>query len=149
MKIDDLLYGPQGVRKNSSAGKAAASATIIDFQSLLAEQLRGGAPAAEPAGQAAPLAVAAPVSPALRLEGLSLTETAIDTLESFGSALGNKALSPAELAPYADAMEEEAVGLMSVKNQLPAGDLLGQLLERVATVTYLEAAKYRRGDYSA
>lgn len=46
-------------------------------------------------------------------------------------------------------MEEGAVGLMSVKDQLPADDLLGQLLDRVATVSYLEAAKYRRGDYSA
>lgn len=148
MKIDDLLYGPQGIKRNGLLGKTAASPGGVDFHKLLEEQLQGVAPAA-PMQEVAPLTPMANVSPALRVEGLSLSESAIEDLESFGEALKNKTHSAADLAPYVDAMEEKAVGMLSVREQLPPGDQLGALLDRVATVTYLEAAKYRRGDYSA
>jgi len=148
MKIDDLLSGPQGIKKNASGGRPAGSTGGVDFQRLLEEQLQGAAPAA-PVFEAAPVSPMAAVAPGLRVEGLSLSESAIEDLESFGAALANKKISSADLAPYVDAMEEKVVGMLSVREQLPPGDQLGVLLDRVATVTYLEAAKYRRGDYSA
>ncbi len=148
MKIDDLLYGPQGIKKTNTAGKPAASSGGVDFKQLLDEQLRGVAPAA-PGSDVAPAIPVASVAPGLRVEGLSLSEAAIEDLESFGAALENKKIPFADLAPYVDAMEEKIVGMLSVREQLPPGDQLGVLLDRVATVTYLEAAKYRRGDYSA
>jgi len=148
MKIDDLLYGPYGIKKNTTAGKAAASPGGVDFHKLLEEQLQGMTPAA-PAPGVTSLTPMANVSPGLRVEGLSLSEAAIEDLESFGAALENKKLSAADLAPYVEAMEEKAVGMLSVREQLPPDDQLGVLLDRVATVTYLEAAKYHRGDYSA
>ena len=149
MKVDDLLHGPQGLGKNRTVGNSAPTGTV-DFQKLLEEQLqRASAPAASAGlGETAAIGAAAPVSPALRIEGLSLTETAIDTLDSFGAALADKHLAGADLGAYADAMEEGVIGLMAIRDQLPPGDQLGQVLERVATVSYLEAAKYRRGDYS-
>ena len=148
MKIDDLIYGPYGIKKNSSAGKTAASSGGVDFHKLLEEQLQGAAPSA-PAQGVAPVMPMANISPALRVEGISLSEAAIEDLESFGAALANKDLSAADLAPFVEAMEEKAVGMLSVREQLPPEDQLGLLLDRVATATYLEAAKYHRGDYSA
>ena len=148
MKIDDLLNGPYGIKKNTTGGTTASSSGGVDFHKLLEEQLQGAAPSA-PTQTVAPVTPMAAVSPALRVEGLSLSEAAIEDLESFGAALENKKLSAAELAPYVEAMEEKAVGMLSVREQLPPNDQLGVLLDRVATVTYLEAAKYHRGDYSA
>ena len=148
MKIDDLLYGPQGIQKNTTGGKAAASTGGVDFQKLLEEQLQGMSPST-PVRETAAVTPMAAVSPALRVEGLSLSESAIEDMESFGAALENKTLSATDLAPYVDAMEEKVAGMLSLREQLPPGDQLGVLLDRVATVTYLEAAKYRRGDYAA
>lgn len=148
MKIDDLLYGPQGIKNNTSVGKPAASSSGVDFQKLLEEQLQGTT-STSPLRESAPLTPLADVSPALRVEGLSLSESAIEDLESFGVALENKDLSATDLAPYVDSMEEKVAGMLSLREQLPPGDQLSVLLDRVATATYLEAAKYRRGDYSA
>ncbi len=152
MKIDDLLYGPNGIRKDTTTTAKGAAGGGIDFQQLLDQQLQQGAVPAAPVGAPGLIDSVAPVaavSPSLRIEGLSLTESALDTLDAFGAALANGNVSGADLAPYADAMEEGVAGLMSVRNQLPADDQLGQLVERVATVSYLEAAKFRRGDYTA
>ncbi|MDH3360232.1 MAG: hypothetical protein OEL55_05110 [Desulfobulbaceae bacterium] len=148
MKINDLLSGMQGINKNTNIGKNSVTSGGVDFHKLLEDQLQGVAPSS-PVYEAAPVVPMASVSPALRVEGLSLSESAIEDLESFGAALENKLHSAADLAPYVDAMEEKVVGMLSVKDQLPPGDHLGALIDRVATVTYLEAAKYRRGDYSA
>ena len=148
MKIDDLLYGPQGIQKSTTGCKGTAAPCGVDFQKLLEEQMQGVVPGA-PVRETAPVTPMAAVSPALRVEGLALSESAIEDLESFGAALKNKINSAADLAPYVEAMEEKAVGMLSVREQLPPGDQLGVLLDRVATVTYLETAKYRRGDYSA
>lgn len=150
MKINDLLTGMQEIKKNTKSGANGVSSGGVDFQKLLEDQLQGGSPVSptKPMFETMPVAPLASASPALRVEGLSLSEAAIEDLESFGAALQNKMYSADDLAPYVDAMEDKVVGLLSVKDQLPPGDQLGTLLDRVATVTYLEAAKYRRGDYS-
>lgn len=148
MKIDDLLYGPQGIPKKTSVGKSASSSGGVDFQKLLEDQLQGMT-SGSPVRESAPVVPLAEVAPGLRVEGLSLSESAIEDLEAFGAALENKALSATDLAPYVDAMEEKVSGLLSLREQLPPGDQLGILLDRVATATYLETAKYRRGDYFA
>jgi len=147
MKIDDLLYGPQGIKKSNSAGKSSASSGGVDFQKMLEEQLQGMTSGSQ-VREAAPMAPIADVPPALRVDGISLSESAIEDLESFGAALENKDLSATDLAPYVDAMEEKVAGMLSLREQLPPGDQLSVLLDRVATATYLETAKYRRGDYS-
>ena len=46
-------------------------------------------------------------------------------------------------------MEEETSALLDLQEELPQDDPLAKLLNRIATVTYLESAKYRRGDYNA
>ncbi|MDH3359319.1 MAG: hypothetical protein OEL55_00470 [Desulfobulbaceae bacterium] len=148
MKINDLLYGPQGINKNNSAGKSEASSGGVDFQKLLEEQLKG-ATSGSPVQESAPMLPLADVPSALRVEGVSLSESAIEDLELFGSALENKEFSATDLAPYVDSMEEKLSGMLSLREQLPPGDQLGILIDRVATATYLETAKYRRGDYSA
>ncbi len=46
-----------------------------------------------------------------------------------------------------EALEEDTGSILGLKEKLPAEDPLAKLLDRVATVSYVEAAKYRRGDY--
>ena len=144
MKITAITPGQQDV---STIGKNSASATGASFQDILAQELAAAKSPTAPAITAA--STAAPIPAALRLDGLSLAEDTISTLEKFSSALSNPAFSAQDLEPFAAALEDETAALVSLKNQLPAGNPLSSLLERVATASYVEAAKLRRGDYHA
>jgi hypothetical protein len=86
-------------------------------------------------------------SPELRLQGVQLTEASILSLESFATALEDANLAARDLEPFITALEEENQGLIDIRAQLPDDDPLAKLIEQVAAATYLETAKYRRGDY--
>jgi hypothetical protein len=64
------------------------------------------------------------------------------TLENYEEALAEPVSSAIS------ALEEETTGLLNPRQQLSAEDPLAGLLDRVAAVTFQEAAKFRRGDYS-
>lgn len=143
MKIQNTP-APQGVVPVSDKGQGRSEAA--GFKQLLQDRLHS---IAESSKTAAANAVGATTSaPAARLDGLELTEKALDTLENFGAALGNQAIKSSDLEPFVSSLEEETTGLLSIRNQLPDGDPLAKLVDRVATTTFLESAKYRRGDYS-
>ncbi|MEJ2033933.1 MAG: hypothetical protein P8Y63_13060 [Deltaproteobacteria bacterium] len=144
MKINEQLQSQQITGKEQPAGGLAAGA---DFQRLLTDELQK-AVAGQPVHAAGEVTPDQPVSPAMRLEGLAATEETIGTLDSFAGALGDGRFSAEALEPFVSALEEKTVALLAVKNQLPTADPLAQVLERVATVAYVESAKYRRGDYS-
>ena len=88
-----------------------------------------------------------PVPTSIRLESISLTEKTLQNLEYFKNALKNNALSADSLEPLISSLEENTAALVSYKNQIDAQDPLTNLLDRVATTTYVETLKYRRGDY--
>jgi hypothetical protein len=145
MKINEHLQSQQITATKQAAGSSAAG---LDFQRLLAGELQkavAGQPVQAPDAAGAPR----PVAPALRLEGLAATEETIGTLDAFADALEDGRFGAEALEPFVSALEEDTVALLAVKNQLPAADPLAQVLDRVATVAYLETAKYRRGDYFA
>jgi hypothetical protein len=144
MKITAITPGQQDV---STIGKSAASATGASFQDILARELAAAKSTAAPATAAA--AAVAPIPATLKLDSLTLAEDAISTLEKFSAALGNPAFSAQDLEPFAAALEDETAALVSLKNQLPTNNPLASLLERVATASYVEATKLRRGDYHA
>lgn len=144
MKITAITPGQQDV---SAIGKGSASTTGISFQDILAQELAAAKSQAAPALAAA--SATAPIPAALKLDSISLTEETINTLEKFGAALGNPAFSAQDLEPFAGALEDETAALVTLKNQLPGNNPLSALLERVATASYVEAAKLRRGDYHA
>ncbi|HIJ90283.1 MAG: hypothetical protein OEV89_05890 [Desulfobulbaceae bacterium] len=144
MKITAITPGQQDA---STIGKSSASTTGTSFQDILAHEL---AAAKTPATTATTATVATAQIPApLRLDGLTLTEDTINTLEKFSAALGNPSFSAQDLEPFASALEDETAALVNLKNQLPENNPLSALLERVATASYVEAAKLRRGDYHA
>lgn len=144
MKITAITPGQQDV---ASIGKGGTSVTGASFQDILAQEL---AAAQSPAAKTIAAASAtAPIPAALRLDGISLTEETINTLEKFSAALGNPAFSAQDLEPFADALENDTAALVHFKNQLPGNHPLSALLERVATASYVESAKLRRGDYHA
>ena len=144
MKIDDILSGQQA--GNKATGKK--STTETNFKDLLSNQVQPTDANQPTAGSKAAAPISA-VSAALRLEGLQLTEKTINTLESFGIALKNASLVAEDLEPFVDALEEETAALLDLQEDLPEEDPLTKLLNRIATVSYLEIAKYRRGDYSS
>lgn len=84
----------------------------------------------------------------LRLAGLSVSENTIDLLESFSQALGDLHLTAGDLLPLIEAIEGDTTTLLDIKEQLPPHDPLAQLIDRVATISAIEAEKFRRGDYN-
>lgn len=83
----------------------------------------------------------------LRLAGISTSENTIDLLESLGQALGNLQLTASDLLPLVEALEGDTTALLDIKEQLPQHDPLAQLIDRVTTISVIEAEKFRRGDY--
>lgn len=145
MKINQL---PPTNYSNKSTGKAATPSTGLDFKQLLDSRLQ---PPTETiaTSASAPITATAAVAPSLRVEGLALTETTIDTLEAFSTALGNTSIPADDLKPYLSTLEDNRNAITSLKAQLPADDPLAKLLDQVAAVTSMEMEKFRRGDYHA
>ncbi len=143
MKITNL-QGSQNI--GQSEQKRAKNVSGADFKDLLDAELLSVSSSSKlehtsgvsPVGQ---------LAAGLRIESLSVAEATIDSLESFGSALNNLELPTEDLEPYITALEEETGSILDLKDKLPAEDPLAKLLDRVATVSYIEVAKYRRGDY--
>lgn len=145
MKINELLNRQLIGGKEGKPGQASSG---LDFRQMLESRLQA-VQGSEMAPAVRPTGAASMVDPALRVEGLALTETALDTLEAYSQALGNRNFNSRDLEPYVAALEEESTGLQDIRAQMPGDDPLGKLLEQVATVTFLETAKFRRGDYDA
>ncbi len=145
MKINTIVPGQQNA---STSGTGSTPAKGASFQEILAQELTT-AKSTPTAPAMAAAAVAAPSPAALKLDGISLAEETINTLEKFSAALGNPSFSAQDLAPFASALEDDTAALVALKNQLPENNSLAPLLERVATASYVEAAKLRRGDYHA
>ena len=144
MKITAITPGQQDV---ASLGKNSTSTTGSSFQDILAQELAGAKSQDTPA--MTPASPAAPIPAPLKLDSISLTEDTINTLEKFSAALANPAFSAQDLEPFASALEDETAALVNLKNQLPGNNPLSALLERVATTSYVESVKLRRGDYHA
>ena len=145
MKINDLLSGQQTGNKTSGQPKQAAEQ---NFKELLNNQIQ---PAAGPLDTSAVKQIThnPGVSATLRIESLALTEKTINTLESFGTALADPNLAAEDIEPFVVEIEEEVQALLGLKEEMPQKDPLAKLVDRVATIAYLESAKYRRGDYIA
>ena len=142
------ITGISGQQDISTTGKGPASATGLSFQNILAQELATAKSPSETTAIAASSATA-PIPAMLKLDSLGLAEDTVSTLEKFSSALANPAFSAQDLEPFAAALEDDTAALISLKNQLPGNNPLSALLERIATTSYVEATKLRRGDYHA
>lgn len=144
MKINDIFSDQQNGNK---AARKQQTSPEVRFKDLL-KRLQPTSEGFE-ISEAKEIIKSTSVSASQRIEGLTLTEKTIDTLESFGSALADSRLTADDIEPFVSALEEETAALVELKEELPQNDPLANLLDRVATITYLETAKYRRGDYNA
>lgn len=143
MKINNI----SGIQQNSAvSGKPAGQGSGVSFQDLLNRELLA-VPASTGVMGAGGVSQVGGVSAGLKVESLGLIESTIETLEKFGASLADSAFSSQDLAPYAAALADESAALMELKKQLPADNPLAAILERVATVSYVEAVKLERGDY--
>lgn len=135
--------GPQDIIKQGQKTSEAVSGA--EFKNILEQRLQAvsGASPVSPVSETA----AVHVPPALRIESLSVAENTINSLELFGSALKDLHLPGNSLEPFVEALEEETGSILQLKDQLPPEDPLAQFLDRVASISYVEVAKYRRGDY--
>ena len=144
MKIDDILFGQQTGNKTTNRKEA----TDTNFKDLLNNQVQP-ADASHPLASTNAVTPTAAISATLRLEGLQLSEKTIDSLESFSAALEDTTIAAEDLEPFVDALEEETSALLDLQQDLPQDDPLAKLLNRIATVAYIESSKFRRGDYNA
>ena len=144
MKIQNVA-GQKPV--SAVSGKSAGSNISNEFKRLLDDRLQSISEGKKVATVGRTEAVETAAS--LRLQGLEMTEYALQTLEDYEAALADTAIDGRDLEPFVAALEEETTGLLSLRDQIPAEDPLAGLLDRVAAVTFLESAKFRRGDYSA
>ncbi len=141
MKINNI----QGSQTVISEQKTSQPVSGADFKNLLEAQLQSVS--SSPSVLSVSPAAVSQAPAALRVEGLSVAEATMTRLESFGTALNDLSLSGESLEPFVEALEEETSAILQLKQQLPEEDPLNKLLDRVASVSYVEAAKYRRGDY--
>ncbi|MFU8819355.1 MAG: hypothetical protein ACNA74_06485 [Desulfurivibrio sp.] len=143
MKINDILQNQNVPGRHKVTGSGG-----VDFAEVLKSHLAGPERTAPTAGPGALGQTLAPTPAHLRIEGLGLSENTISTLDSFSAALGNTALKAEELEPYISALENDLTAMQALRRELPEQDPLSRLLDQVAAVSHLEAAKYRRGDYN-
>jgi len=143
MKITDLknqrISGKNKTKKSSVPARG--------FFDLLTEQL--GPPAeVSTAPEVISTSEASLLAPRTRLDGVKLSESSIDLLEHFGKALGNLQIKAEDITPLLEALEGDTTALLDIKEQLPQNDPLALLIDRVTTISYIEAEKFRRGDYN-
>lgn len=137
--LDPNINKQQGINANKPSG--------VDFQELLRNQLQQTT-LAESTSAIQGAGTTTDSSPQLRVHGLALTEASLNTLEEYSAALANPTLSGEALEPFIGTLEEETSAMLAVRDQLGEEDPLAGLLDRVAALTYLETAKYQRGDYT-
>ena len=150
MNINDIAKAGRIEKKSAKKTKKSVAPGFFE---LLEGQLApagetGEAAAAAATGQTAPAKEASSIPARLRIEGLSLSENTINMLESFARALENLDLDEDDLRPLVEALETDTTTLIDIREQLPEDDPLARLIDRVAAVSYIEAEKFRRGDYS-
>ena len=131
--------------KTSSTKKSASSSTV-EFSQLLQGQLQSLQKVAS-TDPVAEVQEREQGEPHVRMQGVKLAESTIDSMASFATALANQSLSENDLEAFVVCLEEDAQILVDIKEQLPERDPLAELVERVSAACYLETAKFRRGDY--
>jgi hypothetical protein len=143
MNINPLTGQKVSDQKPISKKKAFQSTSFFD---LLTDQLQP-ADETQTINQTEAPKTESQIPAELRLAGLSMSESTINLLESFSQALGNLHLPTSDLLPLIEALEGDTTTLLDIKDQLPQHDPLAQLIDRVATISAIEAEKFRRGDY--
>lgn len=145
MKIENL--NSQIIKPQTGQDRNQKPVSGSDFQTILRERLqetKTSTTAVTPGQEINP----AQFSPEFRIKSLSTSEAAIDTLDSYKNALANRAFKNSHLESYIEDLEEKTLALQDLKENLPSDDPLEKLVDQVAALSYIETAKYRRGDYS-
>ncbi|MBU0484243.1 MAG: hypothetical protein KKB30_06990 [Proteobacteria bacterium] len=146
MKIYGTTNSLPVTPKNSVTKKGDTNG--INFNTLLEEQIHNTVSIKNNASPS-PIELNNETETNFRMTGLAITESTLDTLCSYGEALANTSFSAPELEPFISALEQNTLALLTIKNELPANNSLTKLLDNLATISYVETAKYRRGDYNA
>lgn len=144
MKIEQLI-NQTITSQQKGQNRDQKSVSGSDFQTLLKNQLQEAS--ANTAVASSQEINEAHFNPELRLQSLSTSEAAINTLDSYKDALSNLNLKGSQLEGYIEDLEQKTLALHNLKEDLPAEDPLENLVDQVAALSYVETAKYRRGDY--
>ena len=76
------------------------------------------------------------------------TEKLLDTLDNYREKLQNPEAGLEDINPLVGEMEAENEGLASALDSLPDGNGLKDILNEAMITSSLEAARFKRGDYS-
>lgn len=137
----------QTAKGKGSASRKSSVTPSVDFRQLLQGQMQPVQDVAS-TDQVGKVQEREQADPQVRMQGVKLTESTIDSMESFATALADQTLAEDDLQAFVARLEEDTQVLVDIKEQLPKNDPLAELIERVSAACYLETAKFRRGDYS-
>ncbi|WP_456434344.1 hypothetical protein [Thermosulfuriphilus sp.] len=138
MKIEKTLF-PKGLEPTK--GASTKGQTGPSFEEILGKKLSEGQPSLSiPPATIAPLISLAPEE----VEGLRRAEEVLDILDNIARLLDQRPISGQ--AP-AQGLEDQSWELAQLVKDLQPGPVRS-LIEEVAILASVEAAKIRRGDYS-
>lgn len=142
-KIDSHLFPFQ---ETSRRGNPRPSG---EFENLLGQALKTSADneISRPTKPADPPATVSALPAAWTLKSLSQTEGALGLLDRLSQTLADPAVTPRQMAPLIEALDQEAEAILTAVKGLPPGDKSRSILNETAILAKVQVSKFRRGDF--
>mgnify|MGYP001111081476 CR=1 FL=1 len=140
MKIDPNVL--IGTITGKAAGAKQTAVTGNVFEDILKGVQNTGAPGIQ--NVHAPFAVES-LNPQ-KIKALSLSEQAVDMLDSYAKSLSDPAQTLKQIAPVVDELEAMRSSILEARSFLADSDRLKGVMDDVASAINTEVLKFRRGD---
>lgn len=139
---------------DQKTGKAAGTATGVNFGDILKETINGQTASASRVGALPPLDnISGMALNALQATGkgeaVKRVSDLLGLLEEYQSQMEDPAVTLKQTAPLVSRMDEESRRLLPMMESLPEGDGLKDILNRLLVASTVEVIKFNRGDYVA
>ncbi len=144
MKIEDLLL----LHQPPASQSARPTAKDEKFADYLMEALSPAQPgqSGKPPEGLGPLSEISPLNETASTLA-ELADAALSRLEIFQSSLARDGTSLKKMAPLVQKLADDSRQLHDAAQGLPEGSPLRHILEETAALAYVEAFKFKRGDY--
>ena len=149
MKITDKTFLQQLTRTDQTSKDQANG---NDFAQTLSKAEAGASQSAATGspGQVAGPAMTSPLGGVMAVQTASaagLLEKSLGLLDQYARALGDESQNLKNIDGLVGQLDDQAGKLSGLRNSLPEGDGLRQLMDQTAVLISVETAKFKRGDY--
>lgn len=142
-KIDSHLFPTQETNRSQNSRPNG------EFEDLLGRALKTSA-GNEVSRPNKPSGLSAPVltpPAACTPQTLSQTEGALGLMDRLSQALADPTVTPRQMAPLIEALDQEAEAILAAVQGLPPEDRSKSILNETALLAKVQVAKFRRGDF--